>query len=249
MFDSYTPSQIAIILIVYLFAATAKGVTGLGFSTTCLPFLVVTVGLKAALPLLIIPSISSNIIVMIGAGEFRATLSRFWPMFAATVPGLLLGLWLLDSVPGEIAAGILGIVLIGYCAFAFANPDLRLASRLERPVGGISGLLTGMVNGLTGSQVMPLMPYLLSLHLERNLFIQACNCSFTMSSLIMAVGLAGLGLMTIDAAILSSLGVAFAFAGIRIGERLRNLLAPEQFRWAVLLMLVLLGVSLAVRAI
>jgi hypothetical protein len=62
----YSGWQVAAILATYLFAASAKGVTGLGFSTMCLPFLAVTVGLKEALPLLIIPSISSNLVVMHG---------------------------------------------------------------------------------------------------------------------------------------------------------------------------------------
>ncbi|MEM6622908.1 MAG: sulfite exporter TauE/SafE family protein, partial [Pseudomonadota bacterium] len=70
MFQVYAPEEIAIIFAVYFLAATAKGVTGLGFSTVCLAPLAITVGLKATLPLLIIPSISSNLLVMAGAGEF-----------------------------------------------------------------------------------------------------------------------------------------------------------------------------------
>ena len=57
----YSAAQIAAILAIFMFSATAKGVTGLGFSTMCLPFLAVTVGLKEALPLLISPSIATLI--------------------------------------------------------------------------------------------------------------------------------------------------------------------------------------------
>ena len=87
--------QITAILATYLFAATAKGVTGLGFSTTCLPILALLVGLKEALPLVLIPSICSNIVVMRQAGRFGETLRRFWPMLLALLPGLVLGLWTL----------------------------------------------------------------------------------------------------------------------------------------------------------
>lgn len=249
MLDAYAPIEIAIIFAVYFFAASAKGVTGLGFSTTCLPFLVATVGLKETLPLLLIPSISSNIVVMVGAGQFAPTLRRFWPMFLATVPGLVLGLWMLADIDGVLAAGVLGAVLVAYCAFAFANPNLALPPRWERPLGPASGFLTGWVNGLTGSQVMPSMPYLLSLHLERNMFVQAINMSFTLSSLIMMAGLTRLGLMTVDAVIVSTIGIFFAFTGVRTGERLRHRLNPAQFRLAVLAMLTLMGISLIVRAV
>lgn len=244
MFDAYTTTEIMIVFAVYFFAATAKGVTGLGFSTTCLPFLVATLGLKEALPLLLIPSIASNVQVMYGAGRFGETLRRFWPMLLANVPGLLLGLWLLGGSDGAALAAILGGVLIAYVAFAWARPDLRLPARLERPLQPVSGALTGLVNGLTGSQVMPSMPFLMALHLDRNLFIQASNCSFTLSSLIMGLGLAHLGLMSQGALVLSTLGIAVATAGVRTGERIRHRLSPDLFRRAVLAMLGAMGLSL-----
>ena len=244
----YSGRQVAAILVTYLLAALAKGVTGLGFSTTCLPFLAVIVGLKEALPLIIIPSICSNLVVMHGAGRFGETLRRFWPMFAATVPGLILGLVALAFVDGRKAAGVLGVVLVLWCSFAYAKPELRLPEHRARALAPLSGFLTGAINGLTGSQVMPSMPYLMALHLERNVFIQAMNCSFTLSSVVMAIGLERLGLFTPDAVMLSAIGIAVAFSGLKLGERVRNHLSPDAFRVAVLVMLSAMGVSLVVRA-
>ncbi len=246
---AYTSWQIAAILATYLLAATAKGVTGLGFSTICLPFLAVTVGLKEALPLIIIPSISSNLLVMCKAGRFAETMRRFWPMLLATVPGLLVGLWALSLIDGRQAGGVLGVVLMLWCAFAYAKPELQLPGKWESVLGPVSGFLTGTVNGLTGSQVMPSMPYLMSLHLERNAFIQAINCSFTLSSVIMAIGLNHLGLFTTDAVLVSVIGTGFAFLGLNFGERIRNRLSPDAFRLAILAMLSVMGVSLLIRAL
>ena len=247
MFDVYSAPEIVFILAVYFFAASAKGVTGLGFSTTCLAPMALVLGLKETLPLLIIPSVSSNIMVMVGAGRFRETCIRFWPMFLATVPGLVLGLWLLGAVDGALMGAVLGGVLIVYVAFAYANPAFRLAGRLERPLQPVSGFLTGLVNGTTGSQVMPSMPYLMSLQMDRNMFIQAINCSFTLSSVIMMAGLAQLGLVTWAAIAVSVPGIAFALLGVRFGERIRHRLSPEAFRLAVLAMLAVMGLSLVAR--
>ena len=249
MFDVYSPSEILFILFVYFFAASAKGVTGLGFSTTCLAPMALVLGLKETLPLLIIPSVSSNIMVMVGAGRFRETCVRFWPMFLATVPGLLLGLWFLAEVDGALMGAVLGVVLVIYVAFAYANPDMRLPARAERPLQPFSGFLTGLVNGTTGSQVMPSMPFLMALHLDRNMFIQAINCSFTLSSVIMMAGLAKLGLVTWAALAVSVPGVAFALLGVRFGERIRHRLSPDAFRLAVLAMLAVMGLSLIGRGV
>lgn len=244
---SASPHELSIIAAAFFFAAFAKGTTGLGFSTTCLPFLVYAIGLKAALPLLIIPSLASNIIVMRDAGHFKETVSRFWPLFLMALPGVVLGLWLLDSLDGKLAAAVLGLVLVAYCLFALANPHLKLPSNLEKPLAPFIGFTTGIFNGLTGSQVMPVLPYLLSLNLEPNRFVQAINCSFTLSSLVMAAGLAKLGLMTIETAIISACGLLFVWTGIKLGARVRRMLSPEIFRVIILVFLLLLGVSLTVR--
>ena len=61
--------QVIIILRTYFFSSV-QGVTGLGLSTICLPFMALTVGLKAALQLLFIPSLASNLKVMRQAGHF-----------------------------------------------------------------------------------------------------------------------------------------------------------------------------------
>lgn len=242
-----SPTELAIIAAVFFFAAFAKGTTGLGFSTMCLPFLVYAIGLKASLPLLIIPSLASNLLVMRDAGHFRETVQRFWLLFVTAVPGVLIGLWLLATIDVGIAAAALGCVLVGYCIFALYKPDIRLPTRLERPLAPVVGLSTGIVNGLTGSQVMPVLPYLLSLNLEPNRFVQAINCSFTLSSLVMAAGLARLGLMTFETVIISACGLVLVYVGIKLGSRVRRLLSPDVFRRIVLLLLMLMGASLAVR--
>ncbi|MGB1444036.1 MAG: sulfite exporter TauE/SafE family protein, partial [Paracoccaceae bacterium] len=146
-----TTVEIIMIFAAYLFAATAKGVTGLGFSTTCLPILVFAIGLKDALPLVLIPSICSNLVVMRQVGQFKSTILRFWPMLLATIPGLILGLWVLSEIDGDRAKVVFGLVLLMWCGFSFLKPDLRLPGGLEERLAPVSGICTGFLNGLTGS--------------------------------------------------------------------------------------------------
>jgi len=237
---------ITAILASYLFAATAKGVTGLGFSTTCLPILALLVGLKDALPLVIIPSIFSNIVVMRQVGRFRETLGRFWPMLLAVIPGLALGLWTLAYIDGRLAGAILGLLMLVWCAFTFTKPELSIAARWERPLAPFSGFITGTINGITGSQVMPMVPFMMMLRLERNLFIQAVNCSFTLSSLVMMLGLAKLGLFSWEDVLISAIGVCFVTLGLSMGAAIRHRLSETLFRQGILVMLSLMGLALIV---
>jgi uncharacterized membrane protein YfcA len=246
MFLDLSAVEVAAIIATYMFAATAKGVTGLGFSTTCLPILALFIGLKDALPLVIIPSVCSNLIVMRQAGRFGETLRRFWPMLLALLPGLVLGLWTLARIDGVQAGAVLGVMLLLWCAFSVAKPDMRLPARWERPLAPISGFLTGVINGVTGSQVMPAVPFLMTLHLDRNLFIQAVNCSFTLSSAVMAIGLGRLGLFARDELLISAFGACFVFLGLRLGSAIRHRLSEKLFRGGIMVMLSVMGLSLIV---
>jgi len=244
MLGGYSLTEALVVWAIFLFSAAAKGVTGLGFSTTCLALLALTVGLREGMALLIVPSLTSNVSVMVGAGAFAAVVRRFWPLFVSALPGVALGLWLLASTGRDLPGGVLGAVLVAYCAFALARPGFRLAEVPARRLAPLTGFLTGTINGLTGSQVMPVLPYLMALGLAPNVFVQAINCSFTLSSLAMAAGLSHLGLMTVSSLAIALPGAAIAWWGVRLGERLRRRLRPEAFRIAVLAMLAVLGLTL-----
>ena len=248
LLEDYSLLQVIIILGTYFFASSVKGVTGLGFSTVCLPFMVLTVGLKAALPLLIIPSLVSNLIVMRQAGHFRTTFHRFWLMLLTTVIGVFWGLALLSKVDGTFAGAILGLVLIFWCIFSYITPKFKLPAPKERPAGIISGLATGIINGLTGSQVVPCVPYLMALNLDRSVFIQATNISFTLSSLIMAIGLTRLELFTLDAIKISIAGLVLVYFGLKLGSKVRPFLSPDNFRLAVLVVLFITALGLLLKA-
>ena len=239
--------ELIIIYAVFFGAALAKGVTGLGFSTACLPFLVLALGLRETLPLLLLPSMASNLLVMRSVGHFRATVVGFWPLFLAQVPGVLLGLWLLTHLAANVAVAVLGVVLIAYCVFAWATPQLRLASRFGHALRAPTGFATGVLNGWTGSQVMPMMPYFLSLNLDPKRLVQTVNCSFTLSSLVMLVGLSQIGLMTWRIAAVSLVGLVAVYLGVRLGGWVRDCLAPALFRKTVLAMMVFLGVVMIAR--
>ncbi len=239
---------IIVALLAYLVAGLVKGTTGLGFSTACLPFLVMAAGLKEALPLVIVPSLVSNLTVMRDAGHFRETVKRFWLLYSALVPGIIAGLALLDRIDGATAAAALGAVLCVYAVYALTGRQGHLAEHWERPLAAPTGFLTGLVNGVTGTQVIPLLPYMLARPLDPNRLVQAINCSFTLSSLAMAAGLSTLSLFSLEQLALSVAGIVPALGGVKLGTVLRRRLDPEVFRTLVLAVLLVLGVSLIWRA-
>lgn len=235
------------ILLAYVVAASIKGLTGIGFSTSCLPIMALRLDLTVAIPLVIIPSIVSNIAVMVQAGRFCEAVKRFWPLYLASVPGLLLGLTLLVAIQVATAKAILGLVLIVYAGWALANKPASLSDKSERLLKAPAGFVTGFVNGLTGSQVMPSLPYLLSLNLPKNDFVQTINISFTLSSLVMMLGMNRLGYLPPNTLLLAVAGLVPVLLTLHFAGKLQKRLSGESYRKLVLGFLLFMGVTLLLK--
>lgn len=238
---------LAFIGLAFLVSGIIKGATGLGYATSCIPMLTLVIGIKAALPLVLAPSVASNVTLLVTTGPIGATVRRFWPMLLAAPIGVFMGATLLGAVNGATAGAALGLALIAWCLFAFRRPDWRLAHHWESPLAPLVGLSTGVVNGLTGSQVMPLAPFVMALGLTPAMLIQVMNLSFTLSSAAMATALTRIGLMTTHAALISLAGVVLSVAGVRFGSGVRHRLPEATFRRAILLVLMAAGIALLVK--
>lgn len=221
-----------------------KGVTGLGFSTVCLCLLATFIDLRLAIPLVFIPSFSSNILVMFQAGRFVDAVKRFWLLYLSALPGLMLGVLFLTSFRNDITKAILGVVILVYGVWGGRTHALRFPEKREKqlliPVGFISGLL----NGATGSQIMPIMPYLLSLKMDRNLFVQTMNSAFTLNTVIMMLWLGKEGILTLPVIYLSAAGILPVSLGIFLGGLIRKKFSDDVYQQIVFLLLIVLGIRL-----
>jgi len=233
-----------------LFAAgIVKGATGVGYSSCALPFLVSAVGLQPAMGLVIVPALASNVMLLFTAGHVRETALRFWPLYAATLPGIAAGIALLVWIDQAIPTCVLGILIVLYAVLALARPKLHLAQTFERPALVPVGLVNGLFTGLTGSQVMPLMPFMLAIRLDTDRFVQANNLAVITASIFLALGLMTAGVMSVPTLAWSLGAVVPAIFGVQLGNWARQYIPAEQFRLLVLVLLIGLGLSLALRGL
>ena len=61
---------------------------------------------------------------------------------------------------------------------------------------------------------------------------------------VMAIGLAQLGFFSWEDILISSVGIALVFLGLRVGTTIRHLLSEKVFHNAILGMLTVMGISL-----
>lgn len=237
---------LSLVFAAFFCSAFLKGLAGLGFSTICLGLLAIVMDLKAAIPLVFLPSLFSNLMVMVQAGQFMTSLKRFWLLYVSGIPGLLLGVWLLGNYSNTIPKAVLGGTMIIYGLWSLRGEIFRLNAVQERQFSTPIGFISGVINGMTGSQIMPIMPYLLSLKMERKLFIQTINAAFTFNTLIMMLALGKMGLMSVSVLSVSAIGIIPVTVGIFLGGRIQRKVSDDYFRKLVLILFIIIGLSLCI---
>lgn len=233
---------------VYLLAGLIKGVVGLGLPTVSMALLALWMSPAQAAALLIVPSLVTNIWQTGPRASFMAVLRRIGSMLVGVVIGTLAGaLWL--GVPaGAWASFALGVALVVYALWGLSGRQLHVSDAQARWIGPLVGVITGLVTAVTGVFAVPAVPYLQALGFQRDSLIQAMGISFTTSTVVLAIGLAGNGGYPVSAIGGSIAMLAPAIGGMVLGTWLRKRLSVAVFRRCFLAGLALLGLYMAVRA-
>lgn len=244
----WTAEILILIALVFLLAGMVKGLVGLGLPTVSLALLTATLGLKEAMALMLLPSLATNAWQALAGGGLRRIAERLWPLLLAACGGIVFGTALLAGSDGRLFAGLLGVMLCVYAAISLATPQVPPPGGKECWLSPVVGAANGVISGMTGSFVVPGVLYLQALGLPRDLLVQAMGLLFTVSTLALAASLGGHGLLPAELGLLSAGALVPAFAGMALGQRLRQRLPEQRFRKIFFLSLTLLGLYIAARA-
>jgi uncharacterized membrane protein YfcA len=241
------PWTTAAITIVFVIAGTVKGLAGMGLPTVAMGLLGLLMPPAEAAALLIAPSLVTNLWQFAAGPSPAALLRRSWPMLLA----ILLATWASAGLIAGAAAGratlALGAALMLYAALGLAKWRLAVAPRAEPWLAPLVGAATGVVTGATGVFVIPAVPYLQALGLEKDELVQALGLSFTVSTVALALGLAGSDAFHLAAGGASLLCILPALLGMAAGQRLRARIDGAAFRRLFFVALLILGAALAFR--
>lgn len=247
------PFVFALILAVLLVAGTVKGTVGLGLPTVTLAVLTATIGLKEAMAVLLVPSFITNIWqVWQGPGSLeplRALTRRLWLFLALLFVGSVAAGEALTVVATDTLAALLGVSIVLYAALGLMTPPWPQPGRHEGWLGPGAGLVTGVLTGMTGSFVMPAVPYLQALGLPRDQLVQAMGLTFFVATIGLGAALGGRGLIPADLAVTSTVAVIPALIGMGIGRRLRAHLSEALFRKALFSALLAIGVWIVIKSV
>lgn len=229
----------------FLLAGLVKGVIGMGLPTVAMGLLAIVLPPAQAAAILVVPSLVTNVWQLLAGPSFAALARRLWPMMVGVVVGTVAGAGVLAGNVAGLAKIGLGIALMVYAAVGLAGLRLSVAPKHELWAGPLVGATTGLVTGATGVFVIPAVPYLQAIGLERDDLVQALGLSFTVSTIALALGLLRLDAFAANSAWISLLALVPALLGMQLGQWLRQRIAAATFRRVFFAGLLLLGATLA----
>jgi len=235
-----------LVIFTFLLAGTVKGVIGLGLPTVAMGLLGMAMLPAQAAALLIIPSTLTNLWQLALGGHLRPLFKRLWPLLTMIFIGTGLGTMLLGMSGGHSMTRALGGALLLYALSGLFLPTLRVKASWEPWLGPLCGLITGVITSATGVFVIPAVPYLQALGLDRNPLVQALGLSFTVSTLALAAGLFWNGALGGGELGASLFALMPALLGMAIGQWLRQRISALWFKRVFFVGMGALGLNLLI---
>ncbi len=240
---------IATAIVAFLAAGCVKGVIGLGLPLTAIAVLTTTIGLRDAIPLIVIPVLITNIWQASHGGALGRHFRRFWPLNLLLCAGTWVGTVMLFRIDPWILSLVLGVVIICFALINIFAVTMRVREGSEFWLSPAVGAFSGVLTGVTGSVGAPVAIYFQALGLGKEEFLQAISLSFFLAAMAWIPSLTSEAAFGFEIALTSTAALIPAFAGMWIGRRIRNHLSELYFSRGVFLFLIVIGLNLIRRAL
>jgi uncharacterized membrane protein YfcA len=240
-------STLAFAGLTFVIAGFVKGVIGLGLPTISIGLLSLVLLPPEAAALVIVPTIVTNIWQAAVGPQLAALLRRLWPMFVALCLGTFAGAGFLNGGNTAVVRAALGAVLALYAILGLTAVRFSVPARAEIWLTPLIGLATGIVTAATGvSGILPSVPYLQALGIDKHKLVQAMGLSFTISAI--ALGAAGARRRAAGQH-RRRLAARAAVAGMGLGQMVRTRIRDDAFRTWFFVGMLLLGCYFVLRTI
>ncbi len=237
--------EYVLIALVLLAGSFAQSLSGFGSALVAMPFLLTIVGPREAAPLMALASGTMQIVLLI---RYRRSLrlGAMWRLALTAFIGIPIGVYGLRRMNENVVLGLLGAVLVAYALYALAQPKMPELKHNAWAYG--AGFLAGLLGGAYSTNGPPVIVYGSCRKWDREEFKANLQGFFSACNVVILITHAIYGNLTAQVfkGYLASLpGLA---VGITAGLLLDRYINPKLFRKIMLVLLVLLGIRLLVKA-
>ena len=236
------------VITVFALAGMIKGTIGLGLPAVSMGLLTMVISPFQAATLLIIPSMVTNFWQLFAEGRVLQLIRRFWLLLIGIIVG---SIWSVFPTLGHSdfnSEALLGGMLALYGVYGLFAKSMPNLSKYENWLSPIMGYLGGALTVATGVVVIPVVPYLQTLNLQRDDLVQSLGLAFTTSTICLAVFLHQNPVenMPIDY-VMSMIALIPALIGMWLGTKIRYRISEQKFRKVFFFGLIALGSYMILR--
>lgn len=226
-----------------------KGMTAIGLPLVAVPVLATVLPVPQALALVVLPSMATSLWQAIQGGHYRAALARLAPVLATLVAGMAASVHVLARVEPQHLNLALGVVVIAFGLLLVKQVVFTVRREHERIAGAVTGLVAGLVGGVSLFVGPIFAMYLSGLGLDRNVFVSTMAIANLTGAVTLALFIASYGVVDGGDFALSAAATVIVFVGLFAGSRIRLRVSEARFRQAVALVLLASGANLVRRAL
>ena len=237
--------EILLPLLIIFFAVFTQSLAGFGSGLVSMAFLPSLLGVRTAVPMVALITGTLEFFLLL---RYRAAFNwrAVWQLIASSIIAIPVGVWALRKIDETALLAALGIVMSGYAVYALLN--LRLP-RLEGPAWAIlAGCLAGLLSGAYSVGGPPAIIYGDCRGWKTEEFKSNLQGLFLINDALAVVSHAIAGNLTPQVWTGYVWALPVLALGVLAGASLDRWLNPLAFRKIVLVLLVVMGVRLLLRA-
>jgi uncharacterized membrane protein YfcA len=236
-------STAAFAALVLFCAYTVRGIAGFGSGLIAIPLLALSFPLTLVVPLVVLldylGSASQG-----WKNRAHVTWPDLLPLLPFTVIGVLMALYLLDSLNPVVLRRALGIFVLIYGAYQLSPlPSIRTTRLSALPYG----LFGGLVGTLFGTGGPFYIMYLSMRGLEKTALRASFAVWFIIDGSMRLAGYLAFGFLDADTLLKTAIAIPVAGLGLYLGGRIHTNISQDLFRRIISVLLLLSGCALLLK--
>lgn len=245
----FTASTMIVAFAALALGGFSKGVLGVGLPMVTIPIFSTFAPIPDAVALTYIPLLAANLYQALAGGHFAVAIRRFWPMLAATVVAIPLGVFALVRLDAGTVSVLMGCAVAAFALASLIRPTMAVPPRWERPASIAAGALGGFTGGMTLIGGPPVIMFLVALHLKKEEFIGIIGLIYMTQLIPAGFSLAGMGVLRAEHIVPGLAALIPVGAALLAGQWVRKKIDQERFRKVLLVSMVLIGLNLIRKAV
>lgn len=227
---------------IFFISGIVKGFLGLGLPAAAMAFLTLIMDPVKAIPLLFLPLLFTNLAQFSRSPNPLDKAREFWLFAIALMVTIFITSLFISSYPKDLLTIFIGLVMIIFSTQALLNYKIPVSE--NRAWHFVFGSASGVLGGLSSIWSPPIAMYLMARNYKKEDFIGVSGFLFLCGCFPLGLGLYFAGVLNLESAIQSLIGLFFVLVGFRVGEIARGRVPQDRFRKILLISFFIMGLRL-----